>query len=75
MKRRNFVFRFRSAAEFVDVFRRYYGPPLKAFEAVGEERAPELAAELEALARQWNRNGGEPLAIPGEYLEVVALTR
>jgi ubiquinone/menaquinone biosynthesis C-methylase UbiE len=75
MKRRHFVFRFRSAAEFVEVFRSFYGPILKAFEAVGPEGARELAAELEALARQWNRNPGEPIAIPGEYLEVVATKR
>jgi SAM-dependent methyltransferase len=75
MKRRDFVFRFRSAHEFVEVFRRFYGPTLKAFEAVGAAGAPQLAAELEALAREWNRNGGEPIAIPGEYLEVVAVKR
>jgi len=72
-KRREFVFRFRSAAEFVEVFRRFYGPTFKAFEAVGENGARELAAELEALAMKWNRNGASPIAIPGEYLEVVAV--
>ena len=32
---RTFTFRFRSAEAFVDYFREYYGPTLKAFEAVG----------------------------------------
>lgn len=72
---RDFVFRFRSAEEFVEVFRRFYGPTYKAFDAVGAERAAEFAAALESLARQWNRNTGAPLAIPSTYVEVVAVRR
>jgi SAM-dependent methyltransferase len=70
---RDFVFRFRSAGEFVSVFRRFYGPTLKAFEAVGPVGAPALAAELEALARARNRNGSTAVAIPAEYVEVLAV--
>jgi SAM-dependent methyltransferase len=75
VQRREFVFRFRSPSEFVDVFRRFYGPTFKAFEAVGPAGAPALAAELEALVHRWNRNGGDPIAIPAEYVEVVAVKR
>jgi ubiquinone/menaquinone biosynthesis C-methylase UbiE len=72
IRRREFIFRFRSANEFVDFFRRHYGPTLKAFEAVGPAGAAALHGDLAALAARWNRNGGAPLAIPGAYLEVVA---
>jgi SAM-dependent methyltransferase len=73
-KPRHFVFRFRSPDEFVDVFRRTYGPTLKAFEAVGEAGAPGLHADLVALVRRFDRNGGAgPIAVPGEYLEAVAV--
>jgi len=70
---RDFVFRFRSARDFVGCFRRYYGPTHKAFEAVGEAGAPALEADLEALATRFDRNRGGALAIPAEYLEVIAV--
>jgi SAM-dependent methyltransferase len=67
------VFRFRSPAEYVEVFRRFYGPVLKAFETVGEAGAPALHADLVALARQFDRGGGAGVAIPAQYLEVIAV--
>jgi len=70
---RDFVFRFRSAEEFIEVFRRYYGPTLKAFEAVGEAGAPALRGELEELVRRFDRNRGGPVAVPAQYVEAVAV--
>ena len=72
---REFVFRFRSADEFVDVFRRFYGPTLKAFEAVGAAGEAALRADLLDLARRFDRNGRGPVAMSAEYLEVVAVRR
>src|SRR5262249_27657691 len=40
---RNFVFRYRSAQHFLDVFRAYYGPVLKAFEALDAPGRKSLA--------------------------------
>jgi SAM-dependent methyltransferase len=37
VRKREFTFRFRSAAELVDFFRQHYGPTLKAFEALNEQ--------------------------------------
>jgi SAM-dependent methyltransferase len=69
---RDFVFRFRSPSDFVDVFRRWYGPTFKAFEAVGPKGEAALRADLEALARRFDRNGGTgPVAMPAGYLEVL----
>ncbi|MFO0931118.1 MAG: methyltransferase domain-containing protein [Planctomycetota bacterium] len=75
VREREFVFRFRSAAEFVDVFRRYYGPTLKAFQAVGAPGEAALHADLLDLARRFDRNGTGPVAMPAQYLEVLATRR
>jgi ubiquinone/menaquinone biosynthesis C-methylase UbiE len=68
--RTNFVFRYRSAEHWIDVFRRYYGPVNKAFEAVGEARRDELAGEIRELLHRFDRGHGA-LLVPAEYLEVV----
>ena len=39
VEKRHYAFRYRSPRAWVDYWRRYYGPTLKAFEAVGEEGA------------------------------------
>lgn len=69
---RSFTFRYRSARHFVEFFRLHYGPTLKAFEALDAEGQDALATELEALAERRNRSRQGALAVPAEYLEVVA---
>jgi SAM-dependent methyltransferase len=69
---RDFVWRFRSAEEFVEVFRRFYGPTLKAFEAVGEAGAKALEDDLVSLVRRFDRNRGGPVAVPAQYAVAVA---
>jgi hypothetical protein len=68
---RHFVFRYRSAEHFLQVFRTFYGPVLKAFETVGDAGRDALAADLLALLEQHNTASGH-LVIPSEYLEIVA---
>ena len=67
---RPFVFRFRSAAHLVDVFRSFYGPTFKAFGALDAAGQAQLAADIEALSTRFNRSQTS-LAIPADYLEVV----
>jgi ubiquinone/menaquinone biosynthesis C-methylase UbiE len=69
-ERKHFVFRYLSAAHFVDVFRRFYGPTYKAFGALDSQGQARLAADLEELAARFNQSR-TALAVPGEYLEVV----
>jgi SAM-dependent methyltransferase len=69
-RRREFVFRYRSAQHWVDTFRTYYGPTLEAFAAVDDPAA--LERDLLALADSCNTSTGGTLRIPSEYLEVVA---
>lgn len=68
---RQFAFRYRSAAHFIDVFRSWYGPVNKAFAAQTPERAQALAGELAALLEGLNRAAPDSLVVPSEYLEVV----
>ena len=70
--RRQFVFRYRSAAHWLEVFRTYYGPVLKAFAALDAAGQANLAHDLIALLERGNTGGPDTLAVPGEYLEVVA---
>ena len=69
--RRNFIFRYRSPAHFIDVFRRWYGPTYKAFLALDGEGQAALEADLTALLERHNVAGPSSLVVPGEYLEVV----
>jgi SAM-dependent methyltransferase len=69
-QRTHFAFRYRSAAHWLDIFRRYYGPVTKAFAALGERQAGELAADITDLLHRFDR-GRDALVVPAEYLEVV----
>jgi ubiquinone/menaquinone biosynthesis C-methylase UbiE len=66
------VFRFPSPEAFVAYFRRWYGPALKAFEALDDPGRERLNDDLVALARRSDRNqDGGSIAIPSVYLETV----
>ena len=74
-QRRNFVFRYRSAEHFLDVFRRYYGPMLKAFEALQEPGRAALSRDIIELIGRFNTSGDKTMVVPSEYLEVVVTKR
>jgi ubiquinone/menaquinone biosynthesis C-methylase UbiE len=69
--RRNYAFRYLSAAHWIDVFRSFYGPTHKAFAALDEAKRPEFEAALTAMLDRHNRDGDRSLVVDGEYLEVV----
>jgi hypothetical protein len=74
-RRRTFTFRFASAKAFVECFAAYYGPTVKALEAVGSRRDT-LERDLEALALSSNRlEQPGPIAVPATYLESVGVRR
>ncbi|MEH2504735.1 SAM-dependent methyltransferase [Bradyrhizobium sp. AZCC 1578] len=68
---RLFRFRYRSPAHFLDVFKTYYGPVLKAFAALDPAKQEELHNDLHALIVRMNRSGDGTMVVPSEYLEVV----
>lgn len=69
--RRNFNFRYRSAAHWIEVFRNYYGPTHKVFAALDATRQADLTADLTTLLEEFNLGGLHSLVVPGEYLEIV----
>ena len=68
------MFRYRSADDFFDTFKDFYGPTVKAWAALDDAGKAELREGLARLADEMNRATGS-LAVPGEYLEVVATKR
>src|SRR5690606_9138512 len=75
-ERKDHVFRYESVRHFIDIFRDYYGPTFKAFEALDEDGRRALEDDLAAMLARRDPNGGRgPLAIPGEYLELVLENR
>lgn len=72
--RREFNFRYRSPAHWMQVFRDYYGPTHKAFAALDDGAQTELAADITALLEELNVAGERSLVVPAEYLEVVIET-
>lgn len=68
---RNFVFRYRSPKHWLEVFRNYYGPVLKAFAAIDPQAREALEADLHGLIGKFNIARDGTLIIPGEYLEAV----
>lgn len=69
------VQRYPSSSYYVNFFSRFFGPTLKAFEALDSAGQERLAADLTALADEYNRSGDETLALHSEYLEIVATRR
>jgi len=72
---RHFTFRYRSAQHFLDVFRSYYGPVLKAFEALEEANRQPLARDIVDLVGRFNISGDKTMAVPSQYLEVTITKR
>jgi ubiquinone/menaquinone biosynthesis C-methylase UbiE len=66
-----FVFRYKSPEHWLEFFRAYYGPVLKAFTAIEPDARAGLEADIHALLRELNSAQDGTLVIPGEYLEVV----
>jgi SAM-dependent methyltransferase len=72
---KHFVFRYRSPQHFLDIFRTYYGPVLKAFAALDAAKQGGLQHDLLALIAAMNRSGDGTMVVPSEYLEVIVTKR
>jgi hypothetical protein len=75
MAQRNYTFRYRSPDHWLDVFRTYYGPVLKAFAALAPAAQPALERDLRSLIHSFNRSGDTTMVVPSEYLEIVITRR
>jgi ubiquinone/menaquinone biosynthesis C-methylase UbiE len=68
---RNFVFRYKSPVHWLEIFRDYYGPVLKAFASLAPEARTALEKDLLALLDKHNVAKDGTLVLPSEYLEAV----
>lgn len=73
--RREFVFRYRSPAHWIDIFRTYYGPINKTYGALDAQQQAAFTQDLLALMQSRNCSGDGTLVLPSEYLEVVILRK
>ena len=69
--RKTFVFRYRSPQHWLDIFRGYYGPVLKAFEAIDKDAARLLEKDILALLDEFNVAKDGTLVAPSAYVEAV----
>ena len=72
---RHFAFRYKSPAHWVEIFRLYYGPVVKAFAALDAPARDALEADLHALLDEFNAARDGTLVVPSEYLEAVITAR
>jgi len=73
--RKLFNFRYRSSKHWVQIFRDFYGPTVKAFAALDTAKQAALQQDITDLLERLNVGGKSSLVVPGEYLEVVIVNR
>jgi hypothetical protein len=71
----SFVSRDVGPAEFIDLFRRFYGPTMNAFEAAEKSgKVAELLRQLVELAKAQNEGGPNGTSIPATFMRVTVST-
>jgi len=71
-QRKPYVFRYLSAAHWIQIFRSFYGPVNRAFAALDAAGQAALHQALLQLLESCDVGGGRGLVVPADYLEVVA---
>lgn len=75
-KRRVLTFRYsHTPAGTAELFRGSYGPTVRTFEALDEDRRASFAAELRDLWERHQRPGADTTEVDAEYLEIIAIRR
>jgi SAM-dependent methyltransferase len=72
---RDFIFRYRSAQHWIDVFKAYYGPIHKTIAALPPPGQAALLDDITTLIGRFNTAKDGTMVVPGEYLEVVIAKR
>ena len=72
---RVFDFVYRSPDHFLDVFRTWYGPTLKAFQALDARGQEKLAADILGLVDRFNVATDGSMKVPSAYNEVILTKR
>ncbi len=74
-RRKNFMFRYRSAEHFMEYFRTFYGPMQKAFEALDADGQASLRNNMMALIKRFDISTNDSLCISSEYAEIIVERR
>ncbi|SLN48692.1 class I SAM-dependent methyltransferase [Ruegeria meonggei] len=74
-RRKNFMFRYRSAEHFLEYFRTFYGPMQKAFEALDADGQAALRGDILALIEKFDVSTNDSLCISSEYAEIIVARR
>jgi ubiquinone/menaquinone biosynthesis C-methylase UbiE len=72
---RMFVFRYRSPDHWLEIFKTFYGPTLKAFAALDANGQAALNRDLLALLEEFNHADDGTIVVHSEYLEAVITKR
>ncbi len=72
---RSFVFRYRSPDHWLEIFRTYYGPVLKAFAALDKEGQAALERDIADLIGRFNEAEDGTMVAPATYAEVTIVRR
>jgi len=72
---KSFMFRYKSPEHWMQIFRTYYGPVLKAFEALDAEGQAALRKDILALIDRLNTATDGTVVVPAKYIEVVITCR
>ena len=72
---RQFVFRYRAPKHWLETFKTFYGPLLKAFAALEPAAQAVLEQDLVDLIARFNQSGDGTMVVPSDYLEVVITRR
>ena len=75
VEKRHYNFRASSPLDYVEYWRRFYGPTMKTFEAVGEAGREALERDLLDLIATFDRARDGTMIVPSEYLEAVIVKR
>jgi SAM-dependent methyltransferase len=73
--KKNFMLRYRSDDHWIDIFKTYYGPVLKTYEALDTDARAALTADIKALIARFNTAGDGTMVVPSEYLQAVIVKR
>jgi hypothetical protein len=72
-RRREYAFKYRSAAHWIEVFRGWYGPIHRAFLALPPDGQAALERDLLGLLEEMKVGRGGALSVPATYLEAVVV--
>jgi ubiquinone/menaquinone biosynthesis C-methylase UbiE len=75
LTKREYVFRYHSAAHFSEWFREFYGPITRLAGTLSEDDLTRFADDLAGVARQYNRAEDDTVVAHAEYLEAVGIRR